>query len=345
MKLFKSRPFAIFVMIAAILFACVYSSTTKPSVDVSAGAPQLDESLSTAYFEEYIIDEANVLSAKTEEKLSIYNANWDRLAGRIIAVVTAKNVGNVEDAAWDWAYELELGANDAILLIDVGSGEYTVVASGSFYDDFAAQGGSFVDSAMYEGVKRGDYDDAALSLFAQVHLFHREYSYTSVDAGPFLLIIVLIILMIFFLSMVDSMRYSRWNARYGTMVTPPVVYRPVLWWHRPGSRWYRHRRNPPPPPRPPMGGPRPPVSGGPRPPMGGGHRPPMSSSHRPGSGSFGGSRPSSGSFGGGNRGGSFGSSRSGSFGGGSRGGSVGGGSRGGSVGGGSRGGGFGGGRR
>ena len=127
MKLFKSKPFAVVVMIAAILFACLYSSTTKPTVDVPAGAPELDESLSTAYFEEYIIDDANVLSAKTEKQLSAYNANWDQIAGRIIAVVTAKNVGNVEDAAWDWAYELGLGENDAILMIDVGSGEYTVV--------------------------------------------------------------------------------------------------------------------------------------------------------------------------------------------------------------------------
>ena len=114
MKLFKSKPFAIFVMIAAILLACVYSSATKPTVDVPSGAPELDESLSTAYFEEFIVDDANILSAKTEKKLSIYNANWDELAGRIIAVVTTKNAGNIEDAAWDWAFELGLGENDAI---------------------------------------------------------------------------------------------------------------------------------------------------------------------------------------------------------------------------------------
>ena len=359
MKLFKSRPFAIIVMIAAIFVACVHGFNTKEIVEVPDGAVELDESLSTAYYEEYIVDEAKILSSKTEKALSIYNANWDQLAGRIIAVVTTKNAGNIEDAAWDWAYDLELGEDDAILLIDARSGEYTVVASGTFYDDFAAQSGSFVDNAMYEGVRKGDYDAAVLELFGQVHLFHREYSYTSVHAGPILLIILLIIVLIFIFSMVDSARYSRWNARYGTMAVPPVIYRPVLWWHRPGSAWYRRRRNPvptPPPPRPPhSGGPRPPMGGGgrptrpPHPPLHGGSRPtgsyrPPVNNHRP-TGS--GSRPNSGSFGGG-RGGSFGgSSRSGSFGGGNRGGSFGGsrggGSRGGSFGGGgSRGGGFGG---
>ena len=355
MKILKSRPFAIFVMVAAILVACVHGFHTRPVVEVQEGAVALDENISTAYFEDFILDEAKILSSKTEKTLSVYNANWDQLAGRIIAVVTTKNVGNVEDAAWDWAYELGLGENDAILLIDAASGEYTVVASGTFYDDFSTQSGSFVDKAMYEGVSRGDYDTAALNLFAQVHLFHREYSYTGVNAGPILMIIVLIIVLIFIFSMVDSMRYSRWNARYGSMPIPPVVYRPVLWWHRPGSIWYRRRRNPMPPPfagPPHSGGPRPPMGGGsrptppPRPPMSGGsrpagsYRPPVNHSRPPVSG---GSRPNSGSFGGG-RGAGFGggSTRSGNFGGGSRGGSFGGSSRGGSFGGGSRGGGFGG---
>ncbi|MBR3703897.1 MAG: TPM domain-containing protein [Oscillospiraceae bacterium] len=348
MKLFKSRPFAVIVMVAAILIACVHGFNTRQTVEVADGAAPLDESLSTAYYEEYVLDEAKILSSKTERSLSIYNANWDKMAGRIIAVVTAKNVGDIEDAAWDWAYDLELGENDAILMIDASSGEYTVVASGTFYDDFAAQSGSFVDNAMYDGVSRGDYDSAVLSLFAQVHLLRGEYSYSSVGVGGVLLLIVVIILVIFIFSMVDSMRYSRWNARYGSMPTPPVIYRPVLWWHRPGSIWYRRRRRPVPPPPPP----RPPHSGGQRPPMGGGTRPPrppMSGGSRPVGGHrpvSSGSRPHSGSFGGG-RGGSFGgSSRSGNFGGGSRGGSFGGGSRGGSFGGsrggGSRGGGFGG---
>ena len=56
MKLFKSRPFAIFVMIAAILFACVHGFHTRPAVEVPDGAAALDENLSTAYFEEFIVE-------------------------------------------------------------------------------------------------------------------------------------------------------------------------------------------------------------------------------------------------------------------------------------------------
>lgn len=343
MKLLKSRPFAMMVMILAIVLASFYGLKTRPSAIVPEGGVELNENLSTAYYEEYIVDEANVLSSKTEKMLSVYNANWDEMAGRIIAVVTVEKSDNVEDDAWEWAEALELGENDAIFLIHKKGRECIVVASGTFYDDFAAQSVSFVDNLTYEAAQNGDFDEAALNLFAGAHLFHENYSHSvnlgSLQATAIVALILFVIFLIAVCSMIDSLRYSRWNARYGSMPAPPVVYRPVLWWHRPGSSWYRRRRNPPPPPRPPMGGPRPPM-GGSRPPMGGSSRPVS----RP-------SRPSSGSFGGGSRGGSFGSSRSGSFGGGSRGGSFGGsrssggsrgGSFGGSRGGGSRGGGFGG---
>ena len=355
MKIIKSKVFAVLVMVIVILVACFYGIKNRPTVDSGNGV-KLDESLSTAYYEQFIVDEANVLSAKTEKSLSIYNANWDDLAGRIMAVVTVKGTDDIEDTAWDWAEDLELGENDAILILDAEGRDYVVVASpvGTFYDDFAAQNVSFVDNALYGGVSKGDYDGAALALFAEVHQFHKSagisFAGDPARVGVIVMLVMLIIFLIMICSLIDSLRYSRWNARYGTMATPPVVYRPILWWHRPGGRWYRRHRTPPPPPHHRPAPPRPPMGGGPRPPVGGGHRPPVGGGHRPPSHPSAPrpsaprpsaprpsapSRPSSGSFGG---------SRGGSFGGGSRGGGSFGGSRGGG-GGGSRGGGFGGGRR
>ena len=338
MKLLKSRTFACVVMIMVILVTSFFGLKNKP-VEVPEGGVKLDESLSTAYYEEFIVDEAGVLSKKTEKQLSIYNANWDQLAGRILAVVTVKQCDDVGYAAEDWAYELGLGENDAILLMEEKNGEYSFLCSGTFYDDIP---NGLADEVLYEWIRKGNFDNAVLDLFAQVHLLHREYtssvSFVGVRVGAIIAVVLLVILIIWICTLIDSVRYSRWNARYGSMPTPTVVYRPVLWWHRPGSVWYRRRRNPPPPPprRPSGGGYRPPVNrppmGGSRPPMGGGYRP--SDPHRP-------SRPSSGGFSGGVRGGS---SRGGGFSGGSRGGSRGGGFSGGSRGGGSRGG-FSGGRR
>ena len=376
MKLLKNRGFAAIVLIAAIVLSSLWGLSKMPEVEVPQGGAALNENLSTTEYEDFIIDNANVLSGKAEKSLSLYNANWD-LTGSIMAVVTVRDAGgNLEDAAWDWANDLELGENDAILLLDTGAKEGCVVASGRFYERLAGQSGSFVDAALADGIRAGDYGAAALSLFGQIHLlFGASYGEDAFFTGggvfgiitALIPVIILLVVLIVLFNIIDSIRYSSWYGRYGTMAAPPVVDRPDFWGHRPGSRWFRRRHAPPPPPRgpggpgprPPMGGgPRSPMGGSPRPPMGGNPRPPVGGNSRPGSswpGSTrppmsGGSRPSqprSGSFGGGSRGGGFeGNSRSGSFGGGSRGGGFGGGSRGGgSFGGGSRGGGFGGGRR
>ena len=362
MKLLKNRAFAAVVLIAAIVLSSLYGLSKRPEVEVPEGGMPLTD-YSTTEYENYIVDEANVLSAKAEKSLSLYNANWDHLGRCIMAVVTVRSVsGTLEDAAWDWAYSLELGEDDAILLLDTGTQKGYVLASGNFYDLFAAQSGSFVDAALADGLQGRDYGAAALSLFGEVHLLLGSAGQTGGFSGGGVLnvvaslipVILLLIFLIILFNIIDSIRYSSWYGRYGSMAAPTVVYRPIFWWHRPGSRWFRRRRTPPPPPsargpRPPVGGgPRPPMGGSPRPPMGGSPRPPMGGASRPPMG--GASRPSSpprsGGFGGGGRGGGFGTGPSGGFGGGSRGGGFGGGSRGGGFGGGgSRGGGFGGGRR
>ncbi len=364
MKLLKNRAFAVIVLIAAIALSSLWGLSKKPEVAVLDGGTPLNENLSTTAYEAYIIDEANVLSAKEEKSLSLYNANWDQ-TGSIMAVVTVRDAGgSLEDAAWNWAGELELGENDAILLLDTGARQGYVVASGRFYDRLASQSGSFVDAALADGLKAKDYGAAALSLFGQIHLLYgASYGEDAFFSGggtvfgilaALIPVIILLVVLVVLFNIIDSIRYSSWYGRYGAMTAPPVVYRPIFWWHRPGSRWFRRRRMPPPPPRgpglrPPMGGgPRPPMGGGPRPPMGGGSRPsspPRSGGFGGGSrgGGFGGSSRGGGfgGFGGGSRGGGFGGTRSGGFGGGGRGGGFGGGG----FGGGSRGGGFGGGRR
>ena len=333
MKLLKNRAFAILVLVAAIALSSLYGLSKKPEAEVPEGGVALNEALSTSYLDPYIIDGAHILSARAEKRIALYDANWDqRMFGGILAVVTQDSVpGNLEDAAWDWAERIGtdgLGENDAILLIDAQAADYRLIASGIFYDVLSAQPSSFVDSCLAGYVEKGDYDGGMANLMGQLHLLfgsnYQEDPFFSGGARVFsvlstvLAVGLLILFLVILFNIMDGIRYSSWYGRYGAMAAPVVVYRPILWWHRPGSRWYRRRSTPPPPPPPRgPGGPRPP-----KPPMGGGPRPP-----RPPMG--GGPKPP----------------RSGSFGGGSRGGGFGGGPRGGSFGGGSRGGGFGGGRR
>ena len=343
MKFFQKRGVAIVVLILAIVASSAWGLHKAPAVSTPEGGEKLDPSLSTAAFEQYVRDEANVLSDKAEKAVSLYNANWDKMFGSIMAVVTVQSSDNLENTAYDYADTMQLGSNDAILVIAKQQQDYYLVASGDFYDLLSGLSQSFVASCMADNVQKGDYDAAVRSLCAALHVeLSQQYqqSEAALDeaANGVMFIMILIIFFIIWI-MLDGMRYRRYRRRYMMpgMGIPTVVYRPIFWGRRPP-------RGPRPPrsggPRPPQGGPRPPYSGG----SSGGNRRPPQPPRRPSSsgGSFGGfgSTGRGGGFGSGSVGG-FGSSRGGGFGG-SRGGGFGGG-RGGGFGG-SRGGGFGGGR-
>ena len=342
MKFFQKRGVAIVVLILAIVASSAWGLHNAPAVSTPEGGEKLDSSLSTAAFTQYVRDEADILSDKTDEAVGLYNANWDKMFGSIMAVVTVQSSDDLENTAYDYAETMQLGTNDAILLIAKQQQDYYLVASGDFYDLLSSLSQSFVASCMEDGVQKGDYDAAVRSLCAALHVeLSQQYqqSEAALDeaASRVMFIMILIIFFILWIAL-DGMRYRRYRRRYMMpgMGIPTVVYRPIFWGRRP--------------PR----GPRPPRSGGPRPPYGGGNsggnRRPPQPPRRPSSsgGSFGGfgSTGRGGGFGSGGSFGGFGSSRGGGFGGGSfggsRGGGFGGGSRGGGFGGGGRGGGFGG---
>ena len=329
MKLFQKRGVAVVVMVLCIVAAIVWGQHTKPAIEILSGAKELDQSLDTSYVTPYIIDSANVLSAKTESAIALYDANWDQMAHSILAVVTVRTADDAEDAAYGWAYDLDLGEDDGILLIVTDTKDYRLIASGYFYDLLDAQSGSYVDTLMYDAVQSGNYDSAVVALLNNLHVLFSQRTVSSQDnVGSILVAFVFVLLAAFVIWLIiDRIRYNSYRRRYMApgMGVPTVRYYPVFW----GRSMYRPR--PVAPPRPPHTNYRPPTGGG----YSGGARPSGGSYTRPSSSSRPSSSPRVGSFGGG-RGGGFGggSSRS-SFGGGS--------SRGGSFGG-SRGGGFGGGR-
>ena len=333
MKFFQKRGVAIAVLILAILASSAWGLHKAPVVSTPEGGEKLDPSLSTAAFEQFMHDDAGILSDKAEEAVGLYNANWDKMFGSIMAVVTVQSSDDLENTAYDYAEAMQLGTNDAILLIAKQQQDYYLVASGDFYDLLSSLSQSFVASCMEDGVQKGDYDAAVRSLCAALHVeLSQQYqqSEAALDeaASRVMFIMILIIFFILWIAL-DGMRYRRYRRRYMMpgMGIPTVVYRPIFWGRRP--------------PR----SPRPPRSGGPRPPYGGGssggnRRPPQPPRRPSSSGSsFGGfgSTGRGGGFGSGGSFGGFGSSRGGGFGGGSFGGS-----RGGGFSGGGRGGGFGG---
>lgn len=320
---------------------------------LSTGSTALDRSLSTSKYDKYIWDDAGVLSASTEKQICLYNANWDFRYNSVVAIATTDYTDSVEDFAWDQGIDMGLGEGDAILAISARDEDWFVAPG----DDFSTILSNRVVSDL-EDILSGKLNDKTVLAFYealnQVYLDNfglgnaqGGYSPSYDDGGGrmagIVMLAVILIAIVLVINAIDRMRYNTYRTRYYGVVNPPVVFRPIFFWHGPGSYWYRRhwqRPPPPPPPRPPRGpGPGGGSFGGGssngfggagnRGPRGGGTfggRP--SGGGRPGgfggsfgSSSFGGSR--GGGFGG-SRGGGFGGGRSGGFGGGSRGGGFGG---------------------
>ena len=362
MKLFQKTWFAWLLtalMIAAAVGIGQSRGGRREPEPPPTGSTALDESLSTSKYDQYIWDDAGVLSASTEKQIALYNANWDYRYNSVVAVVTTASTGSIEDFAWDQGVDLGLGEGDAVLAIAAKAGDWFVAPGG----DFSTILTNRVVSGL-EDILSGDLNDkTVLAFYAALNDVYLDnfglgnaegpiaatpvpgYSGGSQAAGVMLLVFILIAIVLV-VNAIDRMRYNTYRQRYYGVLNPPVVFRPIFFWHGPGSYWYRrHWRQPPPPPPPRGPGSRP--GGG----FGGGGFGGGSSSGFGGAGSrgprgggsfggrhSGGGRP--GGFGGSFGGGSFGGSRGGGFGG-SRGGGFGGG-RSGGFGGGSRGGGFGG---
>lgn len=298
MKLLGKRSTALVLAVIMIALAVGLGQwkarRSQPPVDTGTETGlELDTSLPAQAYTNWLWDEAQVLSDETEHWLCLYNANWDQRYGSLVAVAAVSSVeGNLEEYAYSLGNEIGLGQSDALLVMDI-AGQDCWLATGNQFDTMlsGSQISAYLDQYLADDFFAGKYDDGVLKLFSALNeKYYSDFgagqgadpsgyesrSTVSILAWTLTLLIVLILLF----TIVDSMRYSAYHRKYYGMATPPVIFRPILFWHGPGYGWYRRRWNRPPPPPPPPGG-------GPRGPGG---------------------------FGGSSRGGGFGGSRGGGFG-------------------------------
>lgn len=350
MNFFKKQGVAILIALVLIATAVGIGQWRKPAEQVNQGVStgqSLDTSLPTGKYEQYIYDDAGLLSASAEKTIALYNANWDQRYNSVVGIVLVNTLNgqNIDDFAWDQGDDMKLGKGGAVVVVAWEDGLYTMV----YGDDFSTiLTGHVIDTL---GVPLDDMINAS-NPEADLIRFYSEMNEVYLDnfgvsngdramGGGIILLLVGLFIFLMVASALDRARYDTYYNRYYSMgVTPPIMFRPILFWHGPGYGWYRSRWSPSyhhhyhGNHRGPGGGGNPGGFGG------------VGNSGPRGGGTFGG-RPTggAGSFGGSRGGGSFGGSRGGGFGGGRSGGSFGGSRGGGSFGGSRGGGGFGGGRR
>ena len=262
MKFLQKRGVAAVLTALMIAAAVVIGQVRSDAVPAPTGSGALDTGLSYSQFESYIWDAAGVLSSEQEKQISLYNANWVQRYDSLIAVaVVEQPEGGLDLVEYTHMLgeEIGLASADGILVVCTETGDsYLAVRPDHPMTDQQIR--SHMDTYLYEAVMDGQFGKGVLQLFGGLNEFYVDnyglgylenaHSYGSGELTGFMLVVALIIVLIAVASIVDTMRYNAYRRRYYGMLHPPVVFRPILFWHGPGYGWYRRRWTPP-PPRPP----------------------------------------------------------------------------------------------
>lgn len=250
MKNVLVKVIAAVLAVAAIAAAIILIGANRPLIEAPKGTAPLDNKMDTSGVAHLVVDEAGVLTEEAEQIITIYNANWNVLAGRCMAVVTMETTLNAEKEAWEWAERLSLGRNDGLLLMEAGDDkECVLIANGTFLDDLATLKEGYLERLTYMALRAGEFDMAVLAVCERMHYFcgydaesHRRANVT--EGVAVIAVIALFVVPFLFHQIaerVDNWRFRRWYNRYGLLDMPPVPWRTVFLWHRKGTKWYNIR--------------------------------------------------------------------------------------------------------
>ncbi|WP_295634360.1 TPM domain-containing protein [uncultured Intestinimonas sp.] len=261
----KKRWVAVVITLVVIgLAICFGLMKAQSGSDLPAeGSGALDTALDTSSYTRFLYDQADLLSPSAEETILLYNANWDDRYNSVVAVVTLESVGtsSLEDAAYDQGADMGLGEGDAVLLIAVAEDSYYVAPGTDFATILTNQAVDELESRLNSAP---NYESAVLSFFSGMDTIYQANfglgnqevpqggGYVFFSGYRWLVSLIALLLVLFvILSAIDSARYNAYRRMYYGVPNPPVVFRPIFFWHGPGYGWYQRRWRRPPPPRTP----------------------------------------------------------------------------------------------
>ena len=255
MEMLKKRWVAVVILLLVIaLSICIGHMKAPVGADQPAvdQAQSLDTGLDTQSYTRFLYDKADLLSAQAEETICLYNANWDYRYNSVVAVVTVESTdgASLEDAAYDQGADMGLGEGDAVLLISVADNNYYLAAGNDFSTILTNQAVDDLQGRLESG---SDYQSGILSFYAGMDQVYQanfglgnaaqqgggDY-YVSYGGYSWIFSLVVLLLVLYLiLSAIDSARYSAYRRMYYGVPNPPVVFRPIFFWHGPRYGWYQ----------------------------------------------------------------------------------------------------------
>lgn len=269
MKFFRKTSVAILLAVLIVALCCVWGYSRvyddlpqggENTTHQSAGESNLN------YYINRLDDKADLFSMTTVDAIARQNLILDNRYSALLAIKTVSHTNGLplKDFA-EQAYEgLELRERDMFLVLDKNSQGWYLIYGGGL-TDYANLDNSLQSLfARYLGVGffRGESDDNILHLMDGIDTWLKQHipvnesteqsifpldgavkviTIGAIATGIFFTLLAniwWIILLVVILTLVDRRRLERYLAKNPIGTFPPAPFRPILFWHHPGSRWY-----------------------------------------------------------------------------------------------------------
>lgn len=276
MKFFKKTSVAITLTVLIVALCCVWGYTkaylsSQATEETSTQTQRAGES-NLNFFLNWIDDGANLFTMETKDTLARNNLDLSNTYGTLLAIKTVNylNGQDIETYSKELFQEVDLGSKDMLLVIE-SSNQAWYLVYGSGLRTYADDNDSLVsllkesldDAFFLDGSDEGilslsdrladwcaenlpavDNDADTNSPFPQHSEKVQILSPGDILWGILFTLLVniwWIILLLVALNLADRYRLHQYIQKYppDSFTIPPVFFRPFLFWHRPGSAWYR----------------------------------------------------------------------------------------------------------
>ena len=267
MTIFKRFPVAVVICAAVILLCCIwgYSRVYEPPADAGDSSSEAEEHHRSGesnlnYYLGWMNDEAGFFTKETAETIARRNLSLDGTYNSLVAIHTLSDLAgkDIETCARERAEEMDLGGRDMLLLLDRGTQDWYVVY-GPGLQPYAELNTELRD--LFRSQLSPDFF-AVTSNRRVVLLFDALQEWFAANVPPveeessmdvqhatfhdvffgilFTLVtnIWWILILVIALTLLDRTRCRNYTLAHPDGHDPAVPFRPLLFWHHAGSRWY-----------------------------------------------------------------------------------------------------------
>ena len=161
---FLKKPGVAWVITILMIIIAISIGSPKTNTPTPGPAPTSPSISQNAYY--FVQDDAGILTDREERELAGINERLNETMGVVIAcVTTTEGRSNISRTALDYADRMGAMECDFIIVVDMESAEYILMAGSGISHLFTEEDcQSYADYCMLDALNDGRYGDAFLNL-------------------------------------------------------------------------------------------------------------------------------------------------------------------------------------